>query len=153
MLVAPEDATAQQEQQRQDREFGAADALFAAVAVVPGEDQHDRQSRSGERRRDLLDGTGPSKSVSREADALQQPPRAGDVDEAPLHHLAAAKPIPEVVPCPVLWPVGHAALSLLGRSVAGMGDVGRREMGTLLCSSRAMPAQEPRVGAAGLAMR
>ena len=44
MLVAPEQAAAEQEQQREDREFGAADALLAAVAVVPGEDQDDGQA-------------------------------------------------------------------------------------------------------------
>ena len=44
VLVAPEEAAAEQEQQREDRELGAADALLAAVAVVPGEDQDDGQA-------------------------------------------------------------------------------------------------------------
>ena len=35
--IAPEDATAQCDEQRQNRELGAAHALIAAVAVVPGD--------------------------------------------------------------------------------------------------------------------
>ena len=42
-VVVPEGPAAEQEQQRDDRELGAADALLAAVAVVPGEDEHDGQ--------------------------------------------------------------------------------------------------------------
>src|SRR5688572_18500275 len=38
-VVAPEDAAAQQEQQRDDGDLGAPEALLAAVAVVPREDE------------------------------------------------------------------------------------------------------------------
>ena len=43
-LVVPERPTAEQEEQREDRELGVRDALLAAVAVVPGEDEDDRQT-------------------------------------------------------------------------------------------------------------
>ena len=41
VLVAPEEAAAKQEQQGEDREFGAGDAPVSTVAVKPGEDEHD----------------------------------------------------------------------------------------------------------------
>ena len=44
LRVQPQQAAAEQQQQRQYRELGAADALLTAVAVVPGEHQDDRQA-------------------------------------------------------------------------------------------------------------
>ena len=43
-VIAPEQPAADQEQQRDDGELDASDPLLAAVAVVPGEHQHDGQS-------------------------------------------------------------------------------------------------------------
>ena len=43
-LEVPEDAAAEQQQQREDRELGRGDALLAAVAVVPREDERDGQA-------------------------------------------------------------------------------------------------------------
>ena len=73
MLVAPEQSAAQQKEQGQDREFGAADALFAAVAVVPGEDQHDGQADQQRERGKLLDLFRPVEGVGGVGEALQQP--------------------------------------------------------------------------------
>ena len=42
-LVVPERPAAEQQEQREDRKLGCADALLTTVAVVPGEDQDDRQ--------------------------------------------------------------------------------------------------------------
>ena len=43
-LVVPERPAAEQQKQREDRELGSGDALLAAVAVVPREDQDDGQA-------------------------------------------------------------------------------------------------------------
>ena len=53
-VVAPEDPAAQQEKQREDRELRCRNALLSAVAVVPGDDQDDRQSDQQRERRELL---------------------------------------------------------------------------------------------------
>ena len=52
-LVVPERPSAEQQEQREDRELGGRDALLTAVAVVPGEDEHDRQPDSEREHGDL----------------------------------------------------------------------------------------------------
>ena len=54
-LVVPERPAAEQQQQREDRKLRGADALLAAVAVVPGEDQDDGQADQECEGRELLD--------------------------------------------------------------------------------------------------
>ena len=60
-LVVPERPAAEQQEQREDRELGGGDALLAAVAVVPGEDQDDGQADQECEGRELLDWRGQSK--------------------------------------------------------------------------------------------
>ena len=88
---------------------GRPDALLAAVAVVPGEDQDDRAGRSGARAsRVCWSCSGQSKVSLTYCETLQEAPRARDVDESPLHHLAAAQPRPDALAYTLCRRVGHS---------------------------------------------
>ena len=95
MVVAPVQSAADQEHQRDDGKFCTTDFLFAAVAVVPREHQHDRQPERRGHRPDLQHATRPLKSIHQELQPLQQAPRSRDVSDAPLHHLAATQRVPQ----------------------------------------------------------
>jgi len=84
-------AAAEQQQRRQDRELDAAHALVAALAVVPGEHDRDRQADEQDDGRNLLQLLRPPEGVAHVGDALQQSPGPRRVGDAPLHHLAAAQ--------------------------------------------------------------
>ena len=71
------------------------EALLAAVAVVPGEHQDDRQADEECEDGDLPELLRPVEGLADVLKALQEPPRGGDVDESPLHDLAAAQACPD----------------------------------------------------------
>ena len=108
VLVAPEDSTAKQKQQREDREFGSGDALLAAVAVVPGECQGDGEADQQQERCELLQPFRPVERRDHIGQTLQQAPGTGRIGNAPLHHLAAAEALPGAVALPFRRRIGHA---------------------------------------------
>ena len=108
-LVVPERPAAEDEQQRNDRELGTADPLLAAIAVVPGDDQHDGQANQQREAGELLQLLGPVQKRADVGEALKEAPGARDVGDAPLHHLAAAQSGPGAVALP-LARVAHALL-------------------------------------------
>ena len=89
---------------------GVRDALLTAVAVVPGEDQDDRQAdQECEESRSAGAVRGQSKVLADVLEALQESPGSGDVDHSPLHDLAAAQPGPGALGSTLCRRVGHSA--------------------------------------------
>ena len=109
MLVVPERTAAKQQEQRENRELGSGDPLLTAFAVVPGEHEDDRQSDEKRERDQLLDLAGPVVGAAEVLEALQESPGRRDVDNAPLHHLAAGRSGPGAFALP-LARVAHAVL-------------------------------------------
>ena len=86
---------------------GVRDALLAAVAVVPGEHQDDRQADQECEECDLPELCRPVEGLADVLQALQESPGGGDVDKSPLHDLAAAQRGPDVRHVSVWCPVVH----------------------------------------------
>ena len=78
--VSPEDAGAEDEQQGDDGEFGAADALLTAIAVVIGDDKDDGQADQKCEERDLAELCRPLEGVADVLKTLQESPGSGDVE-------------------------------------------------------------------------
>ena len=108
-LVVPERPAAEQQQQREDRELGGADALLASVAVVPGEDQRRRAGRSECEERDLPELFGPVEGLADVFEALQEPPGGRDVHKSPLDDLAAAQSSPGALGSTLCRRVGQSS--------------------------------------------
>ena len=90
-LVVPERPAAEQQEQREDRELGGADALLAAVAVVPGEDQDDRQADQERERRESAEPARGQLNVSLTYSSPCRNPHAAATYDSPLDDLAAAQ--------------------------------------------------------------
>ena len=105
--MQPDDAAAHQEEQCEDREFRGRQTLLAAIAVVPGEDQHDRQADQECKDCELAELFRPVESLADVFEALQDSPGAGGVRNSPLHHLAAAQPGPDALTPTLGRRVGH----------------------------------------------
>jgi hypothetical protein len=82
------------DEQEQDRNFAASDLLLTAIAVIPGEHQHDRQAYEKHDNRELPHLLGPMKGLADILEALQESPCARDVHQAPLHDLPVAQTAP-----------------------------------------------------------
>ena len=93
-VVEPKDAAADQEQQREDRQLTARDLPLTTISVVPGEHKDNRQSDQECDDRYLAQLFWPMEGLADVLEALQEPPRSGDVNKAPLHNLAAAQRAP-----------------------------------------------------------
>ena len=65
--------------------------LPTLVTVVPRRHQHAGQADQQPQGRELLDLARPVERVGDVLETLEQSPGAGRVDDAPLHHLAAAQ--------------------------------------------------------------
>ena len=117
-LVVPERPTAEKQEKREDRELGGADALLTSVAVVPGQDEHDRQPDDEREQGDLPHLLWPVEGLADVLEALQEPPGGRDLDKSPLDDLAAAKSIPDAFVRVRSRGVGHvlAALVWVGHS-------------------------------------
>ena len=102
-----------------------ADALLTAVAVVPREDEDDRQADQERERGELLDLLRPVERVADVLEALQEAPGTGDVGDPPLHHLAAAQPGPDALGLTLCRRVGHLDASV-SSSGASFGRAARR---------------------------
>ena len=104
----PEGGPAEQQEQRENRKLGGAGALLAAVTVVPGQDEDDRQTDQSREQRHLADCGGPLEGVADVLQALEESPASSDVDQSPLHHLAAAQPRPGALGSTLCRRVGHS---------------------------------------------
>ena len=107
VLVVPERPSAEQQEQREDREFRGRDALLSPIAVVPGEDQDDGQTDQECQERDLAELYRPLEGLGDVLQTLQESPGSGDVDQSPLDDLAAAQSAPGALGCTLCRRVGH----------------------------------------------
>jgi hypothetical protein len=96
----PKDAPADDQQQRDDCEFRATNAMLRTITVIPGEDHCDGQAESKQHRGDAGYDDRPFEGVANKLDAMQEAVGERDVGEAPLHHLALSEPMPELDPLP-----------------------------------------------------
>jgi hypothetical protein len=94
-LVPPEHGAAEGKQRHQDRKLAAGDALLTTIAVIPGQDQDNRQADQNCEKRDLADLSRPLEGITDVLKTLQESPGAGNVDKSPLHYLTAAQACPE----------------------------------------------------------
>ena len=78
------------------------------IAVVPGEDQDDGQADQKCEERDLAELFRPVEGLADVLQALQESPGSGDVDQSPLHDLAAAQPGPGALGSTLCRRVGHS---------------------------------------------
>ena len=106
-VVPPEEAAAGEKQERDDGHLRAANALLPSVAVVPSQNECNRQTNQKGETREFLQLVGPLKEPADVLEALQEPPGRGDVDQSPLHHLAPAQPRPGALGCTLCRRVGH----------------------------------------------
>jgi len=98
-----------QQRQREHPQFGRGDALLAAVAVVPGEDERNGQADQKCDSCELLDLSRPIECATEVLEDLQQHPRCSRVGEAPLHDLASAPPGPGALGSTLCRRVGHSS--------------------------------------------
>jgi hypothetical protein len=94
-FAAPAASAAEQEQQRDDRQFRTADPLLAPVTVIPR--KHQQQWQADEQRQgdDLPDMPWPAEGIADVAETLKESPCAGNVGDAPLRHFAFAQAAPD----------------------------------------------------------
>ena len=97
-LEVPEDAAAEQKQQREDRQLAARDLPLAAVAVVPGEDECDGETDEKCEAGEPLHLHGPVEKRADVCKSLLESPRAGGIGQPPLHQLPAAQSGPHDLP-------------------------------------------------------
>ena len=83
--------------------------MLTPIAVVPGQDQHDRQPDDEDEHGDLPYLLGPVEGLADVLDALQEPPGGGDVHKPPLDDLAAAQPGPGALGCTLCRRVGQSS--------------------------------------------
>ena len=80
-VVAPEDSSTHEEQQRDDDELGRTDPLLALVPVIPRRDQDDREADQQRQGRELLNAVRPVEGVRDVFQALQKAPGTRGIDE------------------------------------------------------------------------
>ena len=114
-VVAPEHGATHQEQERDDCKFCGGDALLPAVAVIPGNDQDDREPDQEPQGRERLQHSRPVEGGGGVGKSLQQAPGARGVRDAPLHDLAAVQSCPEALG----FHVAHRASAISIRAVSG----------------------------------
>jgi len=92
--VEPEDVLLARSLASRHGELGARHALLATVAVVPGDDEDDRQADEQREDGDLAQLRRPAEGIAHVLQALQETPGARGIGQSPLRHLAAAQPGP-----------------------------------------------------------
>ena len=112
-LEVPEDAAAEQKQQREDRQLAARDLPLAAVAVVPGEDECDGETDEECEAGEPLHLHGPAEERADVCKSLLESPRAGGIGQPPLHQLPAAQSGPHAFPRLLCRGVGHLPVAAI----------------------------------------
>src|SRR6185437_10343271 len=87
-LVPPKQSATDRQQQRKDHDFGAADALRAALAVIPRKYQHHDKANRQREDQQLLDLVRPPESLRDDIQYLDHCKCKRDVRQRPLHQLA-----------------------------------------------------------------
>ncbi|HET7662614.1 MAG TPA: hypothetical protein VFK31_03160 [Rhodanobacteraceae bacterium] len=85
---SPQQPAADRQQQRKDHDLGAADALGAALAVIPRQHQRDDKADDQHQRDAALQSVRPAELMRNYIHALQQRERERDIRGRPLHQLA-----------------------------------------------------------------
>jgi hypothetical protein len=95
--VSPKNAATRSQDQTENEEFRAANSLRSALAVIPRQDQSDKEAEHERQSDSSLHAARPGKLLGDDVNCLQQSESTGDICHCPLDQFALPKPLKEFV--------------------------------------------------------